>query len=447
MPDKASLFTCVTCNVAFATAELQREHYKSDWHRYNLKRRVAELDAVTLSDFNERAKLQQKQKEAATVPEPLYCKLTKKHFASANAMDNYLKSKKYLDIVKKQQQKQKRQQQNSGEKAEEAVVDENSKNLIPSDRAEKKLASMNKHLLELQQQAKEIADVAMDEEDEEDDEAGSWEEVDEDYDEDKEAEEKNMVPMLTCLFCDYKATSLEDKLEHMAKEHSFHIPAREHVHDMPGLIKHLGIKVGHYNVCLWCSSKCYRDLGAVRKHMADKGHQKMKFEGETLIEYVDFYSFEGMNDEDEEEDEKDNHGGMTDEEYDMLNESEMSKWSIMSLTNSTVGAESRIGSGMENNDYELVLPSGARIGHRSLIKYYRQSFGHRNLEKKQQVNHNMKDKYRAIVSGQCYSPAEIKKQRKDMAYFQRWSQKMKTHLGGKANLLRENLRRPDITFS
>jgi pre-60S factor REI1 len=55
MPD---IFTCVTCNVAFDNSDLQRDHYKTDWHRYNLKRKVAELPAVTAHDFNDRQKLQ-----------------------------------------------------------------------------------------------------------------------------------------------------------------------------------------------------------------------------------------------------------------------------------------------------------------------------------------------------------------------------------------------------
>jgi len=63
---------------------------------------------------------------------------------------------------------------------------------------------------------------------------------------------------------------VEDKCEHMAKVHSFYIPDMEHVCDLEGLVKFLGIKIGVYHVCLWCSSKCYRDLQAVSKHMRDK---------------------------------------------------------------------------------------------------------------------------------------------------------------------------------
>ena len=55
------LLTCVTCNVAFKEAELHRAHYKSDWHRYNLKRKVADLPAITAQDFAERVKIQNAQ--------------------------------------------------------------------------------------------------------------------------------------------------------------------------------------------------------------------------------------------------------------------------------------------------------------------------------------------------------------------------------------------------
>jgi len=36
-------YTCNSCSVAFRNGEAQRTHMRSDWHRYNLKRRMAEL--------------------------------------------------------------------------------------------------------------------------------------------------------------------------------------------------------------------------------------------------------------------------------------------------------------------------------------------------------------------------------------------------------------------
>ena len=59
-----SLFTCITCRVAFADADLQRSHYKTDWHRYNLKRKVAELPHVTAENFQQRVLAQRAQVRA-----------------------------------------------------------------------------------------------------------------------------------------------------------------------------------------------------------------------------------------------------------------------------------------------------------------------------------------------------------------------------------------------
>ena len=55
------LFTCVTCNVAFDNPETQREHYKTDWHRYNLKRKVAELAPISFESFQEKLHQQKVQ--------------------------------------------------------------------------------------------------------------------------------------------------------------------------------------------------------------------------------------------------------------------------------------------------------------------------------------------------------------------------------------------------
>lgn len=50
----SSVFTCISCKVAFGTADAQRLHYRSDWHRYNLKRKVAELPPVDLAQFQQK---------------------------------------------------------------------------------------------------------------------------------------------------------------------------------------------------------------------------------------------------------------------------------------------------------------------------------------------------------------------------------------------------------
>jgi len=48
------LYTCLTCKVAFRTSDIQREHYRQDWHRYNLKRKVAGLQPISHDLFKEK---------------------------------------------------------------------------------------------------------------------------------------------------------------------------------------------------------------------------------------------------------------------------------------------------------------------------------------------------------------------------------------------------------
>jgi hypothetical protein len=57
------LYTCLSCQIGFHSADLQRQHHRTDWysptrsiingfrHRYNLKRKVAELPPVTAEVF------------------------------------------------------------------------------------------------------------------------------------------------------------------------------------------------------------------------------------------------------------------------------------------------------------------------------------------------------------------------------------------------------------
>lgn len=59
MSEKAH--TCMTCKVSFAEGDLQRDHYKTDWHRYNLKRKVAEMAPVTLEVFRQKMSTHEEQ--------------------------------------------------------------------------------------------------------------------------------------------------------------------------------------------------------------------------------------------------------------------------------------------------------------------------------------------------------------------------------------------------
>lgn len=94
-------YTCITCRVAFKDGDIQRAHYKTDWHRYNLKRKVADMPPVTAENFQERVLAQRAVAEEQNKITATYCTVCSKRFSTFNAYENHLKSKKHLELEKK----------------------------------------------------------------------------------------------------------------------------------------------------------------------------------------------------------------------------------------------------------------------------------------------------------------------------------------------------------
>lgn len=159
------------------------------------------------------------------------------------------------------------------------------------------------------------------------------EEVDSDEWEDDEVP----IPVTSCLFCNQQSETLEANLAHMSSGHSFFIPDLEYVTDIEALLGYLGERVGQGHMCLWCGhlGRQFPSAEAVQKHMLDKGHCRMYHEGEVLLEYCDFYDYSTSYPD----------AGDANEEVEL------------NVINDT--------------GFELVLPSGATVGHRSLKRYYR----------------------------------------------------------------------------
>ena len=94
-------FTCNTCQVAFRSSDLQRTHMQSDWHRYNLKRRVASLPPLTSEIFAEKV-LANKASAAATAARASFekkCDPCDKVFFSEGAFVNHVGSQKHKNAA------------------------------------------------------------------------------------------------------------------------------------------------------------------------------------------------------------------------------------------------------------------------------------------------------------------------------------------------------------
>uniref|UniRef100_A0A3P9IED2 Cytoplasmic 60S subunit biogenesis factor ZNF622 n=1 Tax=Oryzias latipes TaxID=8090 RepID=A0A3P9IED2_ORYLA len=446
-------YTCISCRVTFADGEVQRAHYKTDWHRYNLKRKVADMPPVTAENFQERVLLQravaEQQLSESTATE--VCGVCNKRFSSANAHQNHLQSHKHQQAEKQallaaQRKVEKMNEKNLEKGLGEEKVDHDTRNQAlqqalkeqqrpspakqtggqPSQGASKRRAERCEQpprSLWLEEQVKRR-----------DREEGEEEEEEEDMDEDEEevADQREgdsvgpsgsaplpgSLPVTDCLFCPHHSKSLLKNVAHMTKVHGFFLPDVEFLVDLRGLIRYLGEKVGAGNVCLWCNEKgrSFYSTEAVQSHMTDKSHCKLFTDGDAALEFADFYDFRSSypdrkeGEEEEADEELPDDGNL---EYD-------------------------------EDTLELTLPSGAKVGHRSLVRYYKQRFG---TQRALVLTHNTKAvgrvlrQYKALGWG-----GDAGERQRDMQFVQRMKSRWMLKMGMSNNANMQKHFRAQVMF-
>lgn len=224
--------TCVTCQIVFETAETHRIHYKTDWHRYNLKRKIINLPPVDNQTFESRILSQQVKQNAENSKSSIYCTICKKSYSSQKSFDSHKSSKQHKSLA--------------------SQSDNEHKNIgIP---AAKKIV-------------KPIENKVVEESDDE------YEDVDDDEEWDEVVSENNPIVNNICLFCPKSSDSLLLNIKHMSDIHSFFIPDIEYLVDLKGLLIYLGEKICQGFMCLWCndSGKNFHSIESAQAHMIDKG--------------------------------------------------------------------------------------------------------------------------------------------------------------------------------
>ena len=58
---------CISCRVQFESAQIHRTHFQSEWHCYNLKRKIASLPPLTQEEFTERKELAEKSQAPGAI--------------------------------------------------------------------------------------------------------------------------------------------------------------------------------------------------------------------------------------------------------------------------------------------------------------------------------------------------------------------------------------------
>lgn len=382
------MFTCITCRVSFADSDIQRRHYKTDWHRYNLKRKVAEMPPVTAEVFQQKVLAQKAEVEAQqqSKTKSLHCQLCNKTFSSENAFSNHLSSKKHKDVEANKANKAKKQ---------ESLITESqfSNNFKRKDSKETDPENTES------ENAESLSHNGDDDDDEDDD------------------IEEDTLEVTDCLFCPHHSVSLEENLKHMTRSHSFFIPDLEYVVDLKGLVTYLCEKVGMGNMCLYCNDKgkSFFSLEAVQSHMVDKGHTKMNYEGDAVLEYADFYDFSSS--------------------YPDYNPDEENEGDEIQGRESTVA--------VNEQTLELCLPSGAKIGHRNMRHIYKQNLPPERSHHSKVIQSIMAD-YKALGwHGTIASAARQKV--KDVRLRNIQQAKRNVDISVKANRMQKHFR-PQVVF-
>lgn len=199
--------------------EQRYRHYKSQWHRYNVKRKCKGLPPTTEDTFQRMLEAASPNQDSAKESKLYMCTLCSVKYRSKGALDTHLSSKKHKKAAACSAQ-------NTDNTKECAVA-----------------ISLNPP---------------------------------EEHDEDQEnTPEPEAIPVGCCLFCNHEPfPSVEDCVSHMNDNHGFILPYQDYLTNMDGLLEYLGFKVGMGFQCLGCrgSGSYFGSLQAVRNHMIDKGH-------------------------------------------------------------------------------------------------------------------------------------------------------------------------------
>ncbi|KAI1197029.1 C2H2 type zinc-finger-domain-containing protein [Nemania serpens] len=432
----AHQYTCNTCQVAFRYADTQKAHMKSDWHRYNLKRRVASLPPISSEIFTEKV-LQARAATAAEATRAGFqqaCDVCQRTYYSENSYRNHVGSQKH-------KAKEIALSKRGGAVDDTSSVMSSTLSLgdpipAPSEHAGSDAEDEFNHVVEglektslkerpspVKRPSHPVPSV---------DPQNQQEHVAAEEPSETTSGTETPVSSLTlksCLFCNYDSPTIPLNVIHMERIHGMFIPEKKYLVDLDGLLTALQQRIQEFHECLYCG-KLKNTVSGAQTHMRDKGHCMIPFttEEEQLI-IGDFYDFRSTySDAEESEDESiddDKHNGgaklgakrsskVTEQNGDEITEGDEG-WETDSSASSCNSEDlqaipvdhsyhqyERLDKHPHHSshdprhhhqkdgwhshahkhraifydDTELHLPSGRAVGHRSLAKYYRQNLHH-----------------------------------------------------------------------
>ncbi|KAI1826720.1 C2H2 type zinc-finger-domain-containing protein [Xylaria intraflava] len=426
-------YTCNTCQVAFRYADTQKGHMKSDWHRYNLKRRVASLPPISSEVFTEKVL----QARAATTAEAdragfqQLCEVCQRTYYSENSYRNHIGSQKH-------KAKQAAMSRRGATVDDASSVMSSTFSLgdpipVPPEEVDSDAEEEFNEVVEGLQKTslkerpspvKRPSHPAPST-----DPQHHQEQTTSDQSSETVSGTSATAPggtLKSCLFCNYDSPTIPLNVLHMERIHGMFIPEKQYLVDLDGLITELQQRIQEYHECLYCG-KLKNTSAAVQTHMRDKGHCMIPFTTEEeQLSIGDFYDFRSTysdveDSEDESTDVDKPSGGaklgakrasttigengeeITGQDEGWETDSSASSCASEDLQSIPIDPHFRQYERLDKHphhsshdprhhhqkdgwhshahkhraifydDTELHLPSGRAVGHRSLAKYYRQN--------------------------------------------------------------------------
>ncbi|KAG7765829.1 hypothetical protein KL946_002009 [Ogataea haglerorum] len=311
-------FTCNSCQIRLPTADVQRLHMKTEWHRYNLKRRVAGLAPVDSVIFQSKVALQQRQEAINGDQDEFGFHIHRRQRTGPR------------QSAKKEPKRRTRR-----DELADSSVDRRAQS--PAASVVSRVSEFSLGSIHSEAQSEYTIDDLVSEPTVSDYDyfspASGSETSDSEDDYTEEEHELEPVILTNCFYCSAENIDEEANVAHMFTAHGLFIPEQDYLADLSGLLQYLGDKAIIDRECLKCKF-VGKNLVSIRQHIQSKGHCVIPYETRAERKEIErFYNFD-----------------------------ESDYTTVKVLPN-----------GIE-------LPDGRILGSRSFARYYKQNFPRRDRE-------------------------------------------------------------------
>ena len=335
---------CNHCLYVSKTYEEMKEHYKSEFHKYNLNRVTMNLAPLSYEDYKRKKdffmkKMEEKKKAEESLKlksQNLFCEICSKKFNSSKKLEEHLNSKNHLkNKAKKDEEK----------KDEISEISTSSKNEIKEPK-------------------------------------------------NKEPDKTTLDDITCCLFCNFKSDNLKNNFYHMVQMHNLEIPFIFYIKNYEELIKILAKKIFVYHACFTCDTQRFETIRSLQRHMLSKGHTVIndKDLDEFLYKYYDIKKLLSIKDKNKRKS----------KEFKILSlRAKVAK--VLNEKNLEGDEWEEIKSNEDEDEYEpmtlpngeLLLENGTTLGNKEFKIYYKQKF-HINKYEELQKKHKERNKERKL---------------------------------------------------